>query len=103
MKRRHLLMLTGLVGSGALVAFGDKTPTSSIAEPIARTAPPARPTNTVTASATLTSTDKNDDRRLILALQPRSALLDRSNTATSNALFGTQTWTPPPPVNTTPS
>lgn len=98
MKRRHLLMLAGLVGSGCLVAFGDKTPPNTIAEPVARAPSSASTVNTVPTARETAETGKADGQRMVLALMPRSVLLDRSGSSTDNALFGNQTWTPPPPV-----
>jgi len=96
MKRRHLLMVAGLVGSGCLVVFGDKTPATSIAEPVARPAP----SRSAGVATTEQATDKSgkDSERTILALVPRSVLLDRTDGAADSTLFGNQTWTPPPPV-----
>ena len=97
MKRRHLLMLAGLVGSGCLAVFGDKTPANSIAEPVARP-PQSNPENATTSKHVIAEAGKDDSQRMILTLTPRSELLDRSGTATDPTLFGNQTWTPPPPV-----
>ncbi|WP_211444610.1 hypothetical protein [Collimonas humicola] len=96
MKRRHLLMVAGLIGSGCLVVFGDKTPATSIAEPVARPVP-ARSAVVATTEEATDKSDK-DSQRTILALVPRSVLLDRADIAADNTLFGNQTWTPPPPV-----
>jgi hypothetical protein len=96
MKRRHLLMIAGLIGSGCLVAFGDKTPATSIAEPVSRPAP----SRSAVVATIEQATDKTgqDGQRTILALVPRSVLLERTDDAADSALFGNQTWTPPPPI-----
>ena len=97
MKRRHLFMLAGLVGSGCLVIFGDKTPANSIAEPVV---PPSPSNSAIVTTTTHATADagKEDSQRMILTLTPRSDLLDRSGNGSDHTLFGNQTWTPPPPV-----
>ena len=74
MKRRHLFMLAGLLGSGCLVVFGDKTPANSISEPVAQPSPSNSAIVTPPPHVT-TEAGKDDSQRMILTLTPRSELL----------------------------
>jgi hypothetical protein len=94
MKRRHLLLGAALALAAGLAAFGDKTPDSGVAEPVARAAPPARarPASAQAAGQGATAP--------ILRLVPREALIgDGADefTGAANSLFARQDWTPPPP------
>ena len=90
MTPRHLLMTAALLMAGALLAFGDRTPSSDVAEAVART--PVAVTKPAASGTTATATGP-----LIVALQPRGALLMADVQAGSGAetgLFAHTDWTP---------
>ncbi|MDY7574746.1 hypothetical protein [Actimicrobium sp. CCI2.3] len=92
MTPRHLLMTAALLMAGALLAFGDRTPSSNVAEAVART--PVAVTKPAASGTTATATGP-----LIVALQPRGALLVADVQAGSSAetgLFAHTDWTPLP-------
>jgi len=114
MKPRQLLMGAALLGAAGLAFFGDKTPSSTIAEPAERGAahgggnvsgPAAvdraaavRAAGPVHAAATATSTPAEP---VILALQPRTELIGDAGEATfdgNDGPFLSQNWAPPAPV-----
>lgn len=87
MKPRHLLLAGGLAAAGGLAFFGDKTPGSGIAEPVARRQPAP-----VAAAAKKTAPAQD-----ILALRPREELIGGGARSTqADALFASQSWAPPP-------
>lgn len=96
MTPRHILMALGLAGAAALVIFGDKTPSSEVAEAVERKAPAARPAPA--AAAAPASKGKGDVA--IARLLPREELIgDAGDGAfkSKDGVFGGQTWNPPPP------
>jgi hypothetical protein len=105
MTRRHILMAIGIAVAGWLALFGDKTPTSDIAEPLARPSAPDRlaaaaPATRVVQTGTATGSGKAKPEFVILALQPREMLIgsgDLDNAERTDRLFANQSWTPPPP------
>lgn len=105
MTRRHIFMAAAVVIAGWLALFGDKTPTSDIAEPATRTATPApasSPAAVVRVAQTGTSAGSGKAKPdiMILALQPREALIGAGEigaTERTDRLFANQTWAPPPP------
>lgn len=98
-------MAIGVAIAGWLALFGDKTPTSDIAEPVARASASAN----VAASAAVkrvmqTSASAGSGKAkpaiVILALQPREVLIgtgDANSEQPTDRLFTNQTWAPPPP------
>jgi hypothetical protein len=90
MKPRHLAMGAALLGAAGLVVFGDRTPTSDVAEPAERAPRPAAPA--VVAS---TPAVKPGVEPAILRLLPRDELM--GDAADGGALFGSQNWNPPAP------
>ena len=92
MKPRHLAMGAALLVAAGLVFFGDKTPTSSVAEPSDRVAARA-PAPARVASAPAASIGVEP---VILKLLPRDALIGEEGAAGGD-LFGSQNWNPPPP------
>jgi hypothetical protein len=94
MKRRHLLLGAALAIAGGLAAFGDKSPDTGVAEPVARVAQPPRPPVRTAKTAGMGAAPS------ILRLVPREALIGDSADefkAGENNLFASQDWTPPPP------
>ena len=107
MRPKHLIMGAALVGAAALVAFGDNSPDSSVAEPVARTvpaldaglaqraqkpavlAPAVQPTTAPTTGAKAAPH--------ILRLLPRHVLVDAKGGKEGADVFGSRDWTPPPP------
>ncbi|MEO5933764.1 MAG: hypothetical protein ABIQ08_09465, partial [Duganella sp.] len=88
MKPYQIAMGVALAGAAALVAFGDKTPSSGIAEPVARAgkatgaAPPAPPAAALQAAAERSGKDgKSTPEPAILRLVPRAALVGDSGDA----------------------
>ena len=113
MKTRHLIMGAALVGAAALVAFGDNSPDSSVAEPVARAASgnPAAvepglaqraqtPAVLPPAGAPLENRVQAPGAKAaphILRLLPRHLLVDSKGATKGADVFGSRDWTPPPP------
>jgi hypothetical protein len=99
MKPYHIAMGVALAGAAALVIFGDNTPSSDIAEPVAR---PAKTAGAV-AAAPVEPSDKDGKAAadaMILRLVPRATLVGDSADASFGAgegVFLGQNWNPPPP------
>lgn len=92
MTARRILMAAALAIAAWLALFGDKTPTDSIAEPVARAAD--RPAQ----NSTPVQADKSPHEPVILALQSRDTLVGGASAdKPANGLFDSQNWTPPPP------
>lgn len=111
MKRRHVILLLGLISAGAIAAFGDRSPTDPVVSTVTRerpkSAPRALPTDESSppaagrASAGSTSSgmtrDANRPRELTvleIALRGEAPSPNASDAAAS--LFTSQTWVPPP-------
>jgi hypothetical protein len=100
MKARHLLMIAGLAAAGWLAFFGDKSPSSKIAEPVVRDVKASKPALVSERTAQINSANSNKSMHSgeILALQDRVTLIGGSHKKSSGkGLFGRQNWTPPPP------
>jgi len=97
MKPHHLLMTVGLSIAAWLAIFGDKTPSDTIAEPVAR---PSKNTVAPVANAVPASNNgpaKKIERDLvILSLKPRDELIGGAHGGSAK-LFDSQSWMPPPP------
>jgi hypothetical protein len=98
MNPRHLMMGAALLVAGGLAFFGDKTPTSDVAEAVERK--PAA----VRAAPVAVAGDKQDKQAVaaepgILRLQPRATLIGDSDESmgAKGEVFGRQDWNPPPP------
>ena len=98
MKPSHIAMGVALAGAAALVIFGDNTPSSDIAEPVARAAKaPA------VASRPAERSGKEGNAAadaMILRLVPRATLVGDSADASFGAgegVFLGQNWNPPAP------
>lgn len=105
MKPRQIAMAAALLGAAALLAFGDRTPSSDVAEAVERSAPPAvsaaaPPARSgQRASATTAAADI-----AILRLQARAQLIGESGEgafAGRDGVFLGQNWNPPPPPPST--
>lgn len=104
MNPRHIGMGVALAAAAALVAFGDNTPDTGVAEAVERkparaagggpaapaTPAPARPVAATTAAA---------GEPAILRLLPRATLIGDDDEAmgAGGDLFGRRDWTPAPP------
>ena len=109
MKTRHLIMGAALVGAVALVAFGDNSPDSSVAEPVARAVPTVDPglAQRAQTPAVLPAPSAAVEARAqapgakaaphILRLLPRHVLVDAKGVKEGADVFGSRDWTPPPP------
>jgi hypothetical protein len=117
MKTKHLIMGAALVGAAALVAFGDNSPDSSVAEPVARGVPavgaglaqraqtpavlaPALPAAVPPTAAPLEARAQAQGAKAaphILRLLPRHLLVDSKGGKEGADVFGSRDWTPPPP------
>lgn len=97
MKPRHMLMGVALMGAAALVLFGDKAPSDTVAEAVERkparvpatSAPPAEKSAGATVGAAS-----------ILRLVPREELIGEvgeGSFKSKDGVFGGQNWNPPPP------
>ncbi len=93
MTRRHLLMLAGLLGAGALLLFGERAPVPEVAEAVEHAVAPdarkARPAGKPQAPPPV-----------ILALLPRAQVAgeDGDTFGAADTVFQSQNWTPPPVV-----
>lgn len=102
MKPRHMAMLAALVLAGGLVVFGDKTPSSGVAEPVERSARSARPgsapADTTSANAAKAGKTAAADPA-IARLIPRAELIgdDDDIVGGKGGVFGAQNWNPPLP------
>ena len=106
MKPYQLAMVIALAGAAGLVLFGDKTPSSSVAEPVdrasrapARTGSPAVAAVAAVASRAGASASASGDV-MILRLVPRALLIGEAGEgafASGEGVFGGQNWNPPPP------
>jgi hypothetical protein len=94
MTPRHLAMGAALLAAGALVAFGDNTPDSGVAEAVER-AP--------SAVAVVAQAPKEEGAARgepsILRLAARATLIGDDDEAMGGPgdVFGRRDWTPPPP------
>jgi hypothetical protein len=99
MNPRHIAMGAALLGAGALVVFGDRTPASDVAEAVERK--PARVVATPAATPAATLPAKNAAASgadpAILRLIPRATLAGSSDAAAGDDVFGRRDWNPPPP------
>jgi len=99
MKPYQIVMALALVGAAGLVLFGDNSPSTGIAEPVAR-AEKAAP------APRSESKDKPQADAIILPLVPRAQLVGESGDATfasGEGVFTGQNWNPPPPPPPPPS
>ena len=98
MKPYQIAMGVALAGAAALVIFGDNTPSSDIAEPVARA---AKAPGAVSSAPALAERSGNDGKATaILRLVPRATLVGDSADAGFGAgegVFLGQNWNPPPP------
>jgi hypothetical protein len=102
MKRRHILMGVALAGAAALVVFGDKAPSDSVAEAVERK--PARPAAVgapaaVAAAGAAQPAAARRGEAAILRLVPREELIGEAGEGSfksRDGVFGGQNWNPPP-------
>jgi hypothetical protein len=78
----------GLVAAAGLFAFGDNSPDSEVAEPVARPVVPAQARTPAVGELA----------PHILRLQPRHALIGADGLGAGGDLFVRHDWTPPPPL-----
>lgn len=97
MKARHILMVAGLCVAAWLAFFGDKSPTSSIAEPVAHVVAVGKDAPVIERTTQNVSSDSNKAKRTpeILALQDRATLFGGAHNSSGKRLFGSQNWMPP--------
>jgi hypothetical protein len=105
MKPRHILMGAALAGAAALVVFGDKSPSNTVAEAVdrrpARAPSAAAPATTVMAAPP--SAAARPGETSILRLVPREELIGDAGEGSfksKDGVFGGQSWNPPPPPPT---
>lgn len=98
MNPRHVAMGAALVAAAALVAFGDNTPDSGIAEPVERASTRARPAVAPSAAAPAPAAIAGTREPSILRLLPRATLIGNDDEAmgAGGDLFGRRDWTPAP-------
>ncbi|MHA4870336.1 hypothetical protein ACXZ1M_21820 [Duganella sp. PWIR1] len=93
MKPYQIAMALALAGAAGLVLFGDNSPSSDIAEPVAR--------KTTTPSAPARAEKETSQADVaILPLIPRAQLVGESGEASfasGEGVFMGQNWNPPPP------
>jgi hypothetical protein len=106
MTRRHMMMAAALAVAAWLALFGDKTPNGGVAEPVVHaTSTPARAAASVTSSVAIKeSDDKTKGDTTILVLKNRQQLMGGALAdSRPDALFKSQSWTPPLPPPTPPA
>ena len=105
MKPLHIVMGLGVLGAAALALFGDKTPSSSVAEAVERKPAVLTVATVAPAAAGERKSGTGGDRKagapapMILALVSRAVLIGDGDDAMGRSadVFGRQDWTPPPP------
>ena len=102
MKPYQIAMGLALLGAAGLALFGDKSPSSDVAEAVARQ-PRAAAAGPAAAARKNEAAAKDDV--MILRLQPRALLMGEAGDGfgAANAIFGGQDWNPPPPPPPPPS
>ncbi|RZT01890.1 hypothetical protein SAMN05216319_5487 [Duganella sp. CF402] len=114
MKPYQIVMALALVGAAGLVLFGDNSPSSDIAEPVARaergagaaSSPSPSPSQATVATTRVPGKDAAPGDTIILALVPRAQLVGEAGDATfasGEGVFMGQNWNPPPPPPPPPS
>lgn len=105
MKPYQWLMAAGLLGAAGLAFFGDKTPSSEVAEPAERGAgvAAARAVPAARAAATPSSASVSASSAVavtVLGVLPRAQLVGESDAEFSakDGVFQSQNWMPPPPA-----
>ena len=88
MTPRHMLLLAGVLGAGALLLFGERQPVADVAEAVERAVTPARHATAKAPTA----------QPAILALLPRSEVAgeDGDTFGGADGVFHSQNWNPPP-------
>ena len=105
MKPYQIAMGAALAGAAGLLVFGDNTPSTDIAEPVARADQTAGARTAAAAPTGSAGKDAGDGKGgaaepTILRLTPRAALVGDAGDASFAAgegLFAGQNWNPPPP------
>lgn len=99
MTPRHIAMGVALVVAAGLVAFGDNSPQTEVAEPAPRAANAARAPATRAPAVQKRTAAKTTAEPAILRLIPRATLIGDSDEAMGKGgdVFGSRDWTPPPP------
>ena len=102
MTPRHMIMAAALAVAAWLALFGDKTPSTGIAEPVTHAASASASTSAPAPAASSIvpneSSEKSRNDTVILVLKNRQQLMGNALTdARPDALFKSQSWTPPPP------
>jgi hypothetical protein len=103
MKPYQIAMGIALATAAGLVLFGDKTPSSDVAEPVTRAAraPAAKAAGSTPAVASRSGPASSAQGEvLIQRLVPRALLLGETGEgsfASGEGVFGGQNWNPPPP------
>ena len=101
MKPYQIALALALAGAAGLVLFGDRTPSSEVAEAVVRGG--AAGATSASAPAPRARADKNDSPAAdvtIARLLPREALIGASGEASfagGEGVFLGQNWSPPPP------
>jgi len=105
MKPYQIAMGIVLIASAGLVLFGDRTPSSDVAEPADRK--PATATHAATSPAPAPASAPGarsgssvaKEEVEILRLQPRALLIGEPGDGfgSNEGMFGGQNWNPPPP------
>lgn len=113
MKPYQIVMALALVGAAGLVLFGDNSPSSDIAEPVARAERGARagagaasPPPAAVSTPRTAGKDAAPGDSIILPLVPRAQLVGEAGDATfasGEGVFMGQNWNPPPPPPPPPS
>src|SRR5471032_319296 len=103
MKPYQIAMALALSGAAGLVLFGDRTPSSDVAEAVMRGGAAGSSSASTPALAPRARADKNDKAAadvMIARLLPREELIGAAGEATfagGEGVFLGQNWNPPPP------
>ncbi len=111
MSPRHIVMAVALAGAAALVLFGDRTPSDTVAEAVERKAPDAARAGATQAAAQAVAAPAaatvaapaapgRAGEAAILRLVPRDELIGDAGEGSfksKDGVFGGQNWNPPPP------
>ncbi|MES2152927.1 MAG: hypothetical protein V4508_24380 [Pseudomonadota bacterium] len=97
MKPRHMALGAALLVAAGFALFGDKSPSSSVAEAVVRTPTASAHVSAAPVRARAPAAVLAEPQ--ILRLLPRGALVGEQGEAlgAADAPFGSRDWTPPPP------
>ena len=105
MTPRHMVMAAALAVAAWLALFGDKTPNGGVAEPVLHAASASAHATAAPAPMPIAGepAEKPKGDAVILVLKNRQQLMGNALAdSRPDALFKSQSWTPPPPPTAPP-